>query len=77
MSLEYIQNGIYMKCSEWENRVTENELVLVMGWREMRSHSNGYSAASWEGENALRLDYSGDCTTCKHTKHIELYKLNE
>ena len=31
MSLEYIRNGIYMKCSEWENRVTENELVLVMG----------------------------------------------
>ena len=77
MSLEYIWNGIDMKCSEWENRVTENELVLVMGWREMRNHSNGYSISSWEGENALRLDYRGDCTTCKYTKNIELYKLNE
>ena len=43
----------------------------------MRNHSNGYRVSSWEGENALKLDYSGDCITCKYTKNIDLYMLNE
>ena len=57
--LEYIWNWIYVKCLEWENIITKNGLVLVLGRGEkMRNDSNAYRVSFWGEENVLKVDYS-------------------
>lgn len=40
-----------------------------------REIANGYGASSGADENALELDTSDGCTSCKYTKPSELYTL--
>lgn len=35
-----------------------------------------YRVSHWDDEKVLELDHDDCCTTCKHTKRIELCALN-